>query len=366
MSVAFPQHGGDLGWAAERYGLAREEFLDFSANVNPLGPSPQALQAARAALAEISRYPEPHAASLRAELAEFLALAPGLLVLGNGSTELIHHLVRSMGPRRVTVVSPAFAEYAQAADNVGAGISCLQLSAEDGFSLDAEQLAAAAASSQITFFCNPASPSGRLYGRAELFPALQACRESGRLLVVDESFMGFCPPHLAGAASLIPEVGGEGLVLVSTLTKLFALAGLRGPGWLAGPARLASRLEEEAVPWRVNCVALAAALSSLADRAYIEETRKKVPEWREEFARELEATGMFQVFPSHVNFLLLRLADPGFTAAALADELGRRGILVRQCGNFRGLEEGFIRVAVREPADNARLLAVLEDISAIR
>jgi len=364
MSGGFPQHGGDLAWAAARYGRDPSDFLDFSANVNPLGPSPLALEAARAALSDISRYPEPDAASLRCELASFLGVDPRLLVLGNGSTELIHHLVRCVEPRLVTIVSPAFAEYARAARNAGVEASDLQLDADDGFSLHPERLAEAAASSYVTFFCNPASPSGRLYGRRELLPALEACREAGRLLVVDESFMGFCPPPLAGGASLMPEAGGDGLVVVSTLTKLFALAGLRGPGWLAGPYGLISRLEERAIPWRVNGVALAAARSSLADTAYIEETWEKVVEWREALARGLEATGMFQVFPSHANFLLLRLVGTDLEAAGLADELGRRGLLVRLCSNFRGLEDGFIRVAVRAPADNARLLAALEEIKA--
>jgi len=364
MSGGFPQHGGDLVWAAERYSLAPGDFLDFSANVNPLGPSPQALEAARAALSDISSYPEPDGASLRRELASHLGVDPGLLILGNGSTELIHHLVRCVGPRRVMVVAPAFAEYERAADNAGAETFELQLSPENGFSLDPQQLADAAASSQMTFFCNPASPTGRLYERRELLPALRACRETGGLMVLDESFMWFCSPARAREASLMSEVGKDGIAIVSTLTKIFALAGLRGPGWLAGTRGLVSRLEEEAVPWRVNGIALAAARSSLADGEYIERTREKVAEWRESFASGLQATGMFQIFPSHTNFLLLRLRHPGLRTVGLVDDLGRRGLLVRLCDNFRGLEDGFIRVAVRMPAENARLLEALEDIKA--
>lgn len=364
MRGGFPQHGGDLVWAAERYSRAPGDFLDFSANVNPLGPSPLALEAARKALSDIASYPEPDGASLRLELASHLGVDPGLLILGNGSTELIHHLVRCEGPQRVTVVAPAFVEYERAAHNAGAETFELQLRPEDGFFLDPQRLVEAASSSQMTFFCNPASPTGRLYERRELLPALHTCRETGGLLVVDESFMCFCPPARAGEASLLPEAGKDGIAIVSTLTKIFALAGLRGPGWLAGTRGLVSRLEEDAIPWRMNGVALAAARSSLADRDYIENTREKVAEWREAFASGLQATGMFEVFPAHANFLLLRLEHPGMEAAGLVDELGRRGLLVRLCSNFRGLEHGFIRVAVRAPAENARLLEALEKIKA--
>jgi len=362
MKEEFPSHGGNLAWAAERYGLAEGDFLDFSSNVNPLGPSPRAMEAARASLEKLPNYPEPHADGLKRELASYLGVEPGLLVLGNGSTELIYHLVSCLAPRRVSVVSPAFGECERAALRAGAEVAHLQLRPESAFELEARELARAAAGSGLTFVCNPASPTGRLYDREELLPALEACRERGGVLAVDQSFMGFCPPALEERASLMPEAGTQGLVIISTLTKLFALAGLRGPGWLAAPPDMASRLEERAAPWRVNVVAAAAARVSLKDEEYVRRTRTMVAEWREEMARRLSESAGCRVFPSAANFLLLRLPDGAPPAAALADELGRRGILVRVCGDFRGLEEGYIRVSVRTPRDNQRLIEALGEV----
>ncbi len=358
----FPRHGGDLNWAAGRYGIRREDFLDFSANVNPLGPPPASLHAAQEALGEMARYPEPGAWSLRDQLASRLGVEPGQLVLGNGASELIHLVAEHARPRAVAVVSPAFAEYEAAALRAGAEVEHLQLYPGDGFRLEAQALARCAARAQLVYACNPASPTGRLYGREELLPALEACRAGGGLLVVDESFMGFCAREEARRSTLMGEVGGEGLAVISTFTKLYALAGLRGPGWLAGARGLASALEERAAPWRVNCVALAAARASLGEDAYVEETRARVAEWREALARGMEETGIFQVFPSSANFLLLRMSDPGRDAAEVVDGLGRRGILVRSCAGFRGLEEGFVRVAVRTPAENKRLLRALHEL----
>lgn len=363
MNGGFPAHGGNLAWAAERYRRPGDRFLDFSANVNPLGPSPRALEAARAALSGVSRYPEPDAAGLRGELAAYLGTNPGMLTLGNGSTELIHHLVRCLAPRRVAVATPAFGEYERAARAAGAEIDFFQLAPEEGFALDPEGFAAMASGNDLTFFCNPASPSGRLYRREELLPALRACRERGGVLVVDESFMGFCTGEEAAGATLLPEAGGGGLAILSTFTKLFALAGLRGPGWLAGARDMVEALEERAVPWRVNAVAAAAARASLADAGYLRETRGKVAAWREDFARRLREAGPIRVYPSRTNYLLLGLDFPGLDAASLADGLGECGILVRNCCNFRGLEEGFIRVAVRTPPDNLALLDALEKVS---
>ena len=357
----YPAHGGNLRWAAVRYGLRPEEFLDFSANVNPLGPPPGALNAARQALRALSAYPEPQAESLREELAEFLGKDPSLLTLGNGSTDLIHHLLRRLSPRRVLVVAPAFTEYARAAELAGASVAHHVLSPADGFRLHAEKLAQEAARVDAVFFCNPASPTGALYRRDELFPLLEACRRGGVVLAVDESFLDFCAEVEALECSLLEMVGEEELAVFSTFTKLYALAGLRGPGWLAGPRELVTGLEGNGIPWRVNAVAAAAARACLADAGYLRRTREAVRKWRGELSGKLERTGIFQVFPSHANYLLLRARGGAAAAGELVDGLGRRGILVRPCGDFAGLDGSFLRVAVRRPSDNRRLLEALQE-----
>jgi len=341
-----------------------EDFLDFSANVNPLGPPRGAAEAARQALRAVSAYPEPQAESLKGELATCLGLDASLLTLGNGSTELIHNLARSLSPRRALVVAPAFTEYARAAERARAEVTHHLLSPGEGFRLHSGQLAREAQRANMTFFCNPASPTGVLYRREELLPALEACREAGGIMVVDESFMGFCAREEEAECTMLGMAGEEGLVVMSTFTKLYALAGLRGPGWLAGPRALVSDLEEGGVPWRVNAPAAAAARACLADADYLRRTREAVRRWREALEVRLGKAGTFQVFPSHANYLLLRVRAGAAAAAALVERLGRKGILVRPCGDFAGLDGSYIRVAVRRPRDNRRLLEALSEVTA--
>ncbi len=355
---SLPVHGADLAWAERRYGIPAGDFLDFSSNVNPLGPPVTALRAASEALEHIARYPEPQADGMKAALANFLPADGASLVLGNGSSELIHLLCRTLQPACVAVVTPAFSEYERAAAATGAEILRLNLDYEDGFTLRMQELVQAAATADLVFFCNPASPHGRLYERAALLPVLAACRMHGSRLVVDESFLGFCPPETARSATLLPETGAGNLAVISTLTKLFALAGLRGPGYLVASPKLAARLEEAAPPWRVNVVAAAAGGAALADTEYIARTQTLIPAWRAELRAGLESLQMFDVFSSSANYLLLRLRT-GRDAGPLVEALGHGGILVRDCRNFAGLDASFLRVAVRPPAENARLLEEL-------
>lgn len=356
--MRFPAHGGGLEWAARRYGLDPDAFLDLSSNVNPLGPPADALEAARNALEQISRYPEPDGAGVKSALAAFLGVELDRIVVGNGSSELIYDLCRLFGPSPVTVVAPAFSEYAAAARAGGAPVEHFTLRADDSFALDTDGLLGQVRKSGVLFLCNPASPTGRLYRHRELLPLVEACAEAGTALLVDESFMGFCEPDEALDASLLTEAG-EGLIVFSTTTKLFALPGVRGPGYLVSDPETAFRVGSIAAPWRVNVVAAAAAAASLRDDAYLARTRQCVPIWREELTRGIGGAGTFDVFPSRTNFVLARLLRGG--GAALVDRLGRMGILVRNCGSFIGLDEEYIRIAVGKPEATRRLTAALTE-----
>ncbi len=362
MKEKFPLHGADLSWAEERYGIAQERFLDFSSNVNPLGPPAGAMEAAQKALESVSRYPEPQANTLKKALSRHLGRDERQLMLGNGATELIYHLCRCLRPSKVLVVAPAFIEYQKAVAAAGASLEFFTLRPEERFGFDPQELAQAAIGVNLVFFCNPASPTGALYSREEIFPLLECCRRRGSILAVDESFMGFCTDEDAKRASLMVETENGNAVVISTLTKLYALAGLRGPGFMVGESELMEFLEGQAFPWRVNVVAQAAAMAAIGDRGYLQETRRKIPVWRGKLAEGLERLGCLEVFSSRANYLLVGLRDGLRDAGEIADALGYRAILVRHAGNFQGLDASFFRVAVRRPEEKDILLNNLEEI----
>lgn len=348
----YPAHGGDLSWAASRYGRDREDFLDFSCSLNPLGPPASALRAARRSLRKVARYPEPGAETVRGVVARFLGVGEDSVILGNGSTEIIHSLFRWRRPGSVLLVEPCFSEYRRAAEAVGARVESHVLRAEVGFRLDPERLARRVVGHDMAVLVNPSSVTGRFYRDEELEPLELAAAESGALLVVDESFLGLCD-RAEGLTGAGPGRWARS-VRISTSTKLFALAGLRGPGWLVGPGEVVLELGRHLPPWRIGEPAAAALVAALADRRYQDRTRILVPRWREDLATSLEDLPL-RVFPSTVNLLLLRLAR-GEEGERLVHHLGRRGILVRWCRDFPGLGPEFVRVAVRRPRDNRRLV----------
>jgi histidinol-phosphate aminotransferase len=329
---------------------APAELLDFSANINPFGPSPRIWDAIRAV--DVARHPDPRAAPLRAFLAEIEGLDVRQVLAGNGSTELIYHLANAyLRPGdRVLIVEPTFGEYAAAAALAGAQVVSMQTYAEQQFRLDIDQLLALArrAAPRMIFLCNPNNPTGAFLGRAQVARLLDGCPEA--LLVLDESFISF----VAGAWPARDLLEAGNLVVLRSLTKDYALTGLRVGYALASPDVIAALLKVQP-PWSVNALAQAAALAALQDQAHMRDTLTALACAKEELVRQLARSGLAPL-PSYVHFFLL----PVRTAAECARRLLDQHILVRDCSSF-GLPR-FVRIAAQRPEENERLVEALAEI----
>ena len=360
-----PEHGGRRREAARRLGIPKEELLDFSASINPLGPPEAAVGAVRRTLAEIPYYPEERAGSLMELIAGFLGIAPEEAVPGNGSIELIYWLAAVLRPRSVLIVEPTFSEYRRACEAAGARCQSYAMRPEDGFQLDVMRLDPRG--HDMVFVCNPNNPTGQLILAEDLSYLWQKCRSAGAALVVDEAFIDFVGPGASllfrGAAGCAAGDGGvpAGLFVIRSFTKSFALAGLR-VGALAAAVDSARRLRDSMPPWRINVLGQAAAAAALAEGDYLARTRRETARLRARLQADLAAIDGVEPLPSAANFILCRVA--GRNAGAVTAGLERQGILVRDCRSFAGLEDGYIRVAVRAGHENHQLITALNKIMA--
>ena len=349
-AAAIPAHGGRREDAARRYGIPKEELLDFSASINLLGPSPAALAAIRAATVDLHYYPQERAADFARLVADYLGVFPDEVVPGNGSIEVIYWLAAALRPRRVLIVEPTFSEYRRACEAVGATCDAFRLEEEDDFAFEAARLRPEGY--DLVFFCNPNNPTGYIVPIEEVTRLWRRCRAAGAGLVVDEAFIDFA----AREQSILAYGASGGLFVVRSFTKSHALAGLR-LGCLVAESEFAIRLRSLMPPWNVNSFALAAGEASLNDWEYMERARRENADARTQLFADLESIPGIEPLPSEANFLLCRLGRVG--SAVLAERLGRQGILVRDCRSFTGLGDRYIRVAVRSERDNYQLVAAI-------
>lgn len=358
-------HGGDLLTAAELYGGGdggREiAFVDFSANINPLGPPPAVLELLQDAAAAVTAYPDPGHRRLKALLAAELGVSTEWITVGNGAAESMALLLLAAAPRRVGIVEPCFSEYRQLAEQFGAEVLSVQGTAEQAYRADAEEIAGLLEQVDLLFLGQPNNPNGVQYALDDLRFLARKAEACGTLLAVDEAFIDFIPEERR--QSLLPELAGfRHTVLIRSMTKFFAIPGLRLGFTIAAP-ELAAGMSGKQVTWSVNGLAQLAGEACLrSGRGYAARTRELIAAERELLRAGLRRLGC-SVPPGEANFLLAELPE-GWTAAAAQEQLGRRGILVRSCAMYPGLAAGHIRVAVKGPEDNARLLRELETVLA--
>ncbi|MEQ6887482.1 threonine-phosphate decarboxylase CobD [Halomonas sp. CS7] len=349
---AWPGHGGRSAPLLERYGLPPEHpLIDFSVNLNPLGPPPWLGDWLAGAAEHLTRYPDPDDDRARRAIAEHEGVSPDRVLVTGGGAEAIYLAAALHRGGRALIVQPTFSEYARACAHYGLRVEALTLSGE-AFRLDVDAAERAMADAEVLFLCRPNNPTGTLIPREDIARLLARCDEARTTLVVDEAFVDFTEDD-ERLTPLLAE--SPNLLLLRSLTKLYDLPGLR-LGYLLGAPETVARLAACQLPWSVNALALELVEPLVADADYLARTRAWLVDQRD-LPRKVRELG-YAVAPAAANFLLLRGGDAAETEALFASLL-RRGLLARHTHNFPGLDGRWLRLALREGPDNARLLAAL-------
>jgi len=352
------EHGGNLYAAWRQKGGQLDNYLDFSANINPLGMPESARQAVLAALPYVIHYPDAASTELKEAISRKFKVGRELITVGNGAAELLYVLCQMFRPQRVLVPAPTFSEYERAARAAGAAVEYLPLSSDDGFAVIVEKIFNRIPDVDIVFLGNPNNPTGRMLSRQELEEIIAMAKKYNVLVVVDESFIEFLPDaEDYSCRGLLTRYAN--LIILQSLTKFYAIPGLRLGFVLADPA-IGKMLDKGKDTWNVNSLAQAAGVAALADIDYQQASLKVVSSAREEFFTALQNLPGLKPFPSSANFLLVNIAGGGYTAASLGAALLDRDIMIRDCSNYPGLSADYIRLAVKMPSDNQKLLDALQ------
>ncbi len=355
-------HGGDVYGAARELGQDPSTMLDFSASINPLGPSASALRAFRRSANLLPHYPDPACWDLRQALAAHWQRPADEFLIGNGSTELIHILPRALGIRRLLIIGPTFSEYAAAMDCSAGQVTATMAERTDGYRPPLEAvrrlLTGSAeekegrASFDALVLCNPNSPTGQACEVKQVMTVARLAARLGVWLLLDETFTEYCEP-----ASILSERPPATTLVLRSFTKFYGLPAVR-IGYVVAHVRVIERLKARQPPWSVNMPAQVAAVAALRDKTHARRSLTFMARERARLLVELQRLPGCVAFPSEANFILLEL-PVGERARTIVAALRRQGLLIRDCSMVAGLNDRTVRVAVRSTSDNTRLLRAL-------
>lgn len=309
------------------------------------------IRAAQESVLQAANYPDTRCRELKKGLAQKEGVKEEQIVCGNGAAELIFSLTAAIKPKRALLVSPGFAEYEQALKVRGCEISYYELKEENGFRLSEDYLTYLNEGLDVLFLCNPNNPTGLTIKKELLIKIVRRCQSLGIRMVLDSCFVDFleCPQD-ADMVSFLQDF--PCLFILKAFTKIYAMAGLRLGYGLCADEKLMEAMQEVTQPWSVSIPAQAAGTAALKETEYVKRTRELIGEERRWLMEQLRKLG-FAVYDASANFIFFK------GEKNLAAKCKRSGILIRDCSNYRGLEQGFYRIAVRTHKENEELIRVL-------
>jgi threonine-phosphate decarboxylase len=343
----------------QKTGFRREEIVDFSSSVNPLGPSRKALKAISDNLGQIPSYPDSSSTALREAIARhFKGTSERNVIVGNGSTELIYLFAEVFIERGdvALIPAPTFGEYENAVKKAGGKPKHILLSRD--FKIEPNTFMREMHGAKVVFLCNPNNPTSLLMPRENLTEIIERSLKGDVLVFLDEDFIDFVDEEkqfsLTGEIKSYPN-----LFVLKSFTKFFGLTGLR-VGYGVASEEIINLLCAAKMPWNVNCLAQAAAIAALSDEEHLKKTRELIKTERTFLTHELTRINAFKVYPADANFIFIDIRQSGLTGAQLKEKLLKCGILIRDCSSFTGLDEYYVRVAVKTRGENERLLEALK------
>jgi threonine-phosphate decarboxylase len=354
-------HGGNIYKMARDLGCSPEEIIDMSNNINPLGPPPGLLEYLKANISISTRLPEVDSADTVKQFAGYLGIDSACILAGNGTTQFIYEIPQILGTRRAAVLGPTYSDYADACNL--RGIPCSRVAADESadFLPDLGCLEQSISNDDTVFLCNPNNPTGAYIDRAELKRVCQ-CHPDTRF-IIDESYLSFVD---SGRTKSMMDVGLKNVIVLLSISKIFAIPGLR-IGFIAAPANVIDHFRRYLLPWSVNSLAQTAVqyltVNESLIRSFIDKTRRFVQIQREEFDGLVKHIPSIKFFPSTTPFFLAKLPASMSAASAWARLAGEK-ILIRDCSNFDGLSDQFIRISLKSEDANrvlAQKLAVLSE-----
>lgn len=348
--MQLPEHGANPHKVYAKLGIKQPaRLLDFSENVNPMGPPKRVLEEWPALLDKIAAYPDPKGEPFLSAAAEFHGISTDTLFIGNGAAELLALLAERYRGKRAIVVHPTFSEYEATLQAKQVEIEQVLSTEETDFQLPLGEIRQAMEHADVLYLCTPNNPTGILPSYEELVELIHYGAKVDCELILDEAFIDFIDESL----SFIPRIKGfPHVIVVRSMTKMYAIPGIR-LGYIVANSKIISEVKSFAPHWNVNGIAATIGEICLQEVEFTKRAILDSIEQRDKMKAFLEMNDC-TVTDSKTNFLSFKLRE-GRITRQLYEDLLKRGIVLRHSENFRGMDGKWLRIGMKKEADMAVL-----------
>ena len=342
---------------ASEFNLNKDEIIKLGSNENPWGPSPKAVEAIKNELSSINRYPESQHGVLTSEIAQYADVEPNQIIIGgDGADEIIDVLAKTFIEEgdEFIVPLPSYMYYEYLLKQYGAKPVYARWNLQTN-ELDVDSIyEKITPKTRMIFLCSPNNPTGTLIDK-EVLKRI-AGDNPDILVIIDEAYFEYSE---VTNKDLINEF--DNVFIIRTMSKVLGLAGMR-IGYGLACEQVIEYMHRIKPVFSLTKLSFVAAINTFQDKEYIENSIRKGIESRQFLYDELSKIDSIHVFPSKSNFMLIDIHDTGFTASELTLELMKRGIIVRDCTSFKGLDEYWIRISICTLEEDQKFIEIIKEV----
>ena len=352
-------HGGDVYELARNLGCKPTDIIDMSSNINPLGPVPALIDHLRENLTVLDSLPDVDGKGLVEAFANHFGLPVERVLVGNGTTQFIFSSPLALEMKKAVVCGPTYADYEDACKIHGVRFEHVLAKEADRFRPNLGALRQSLRDEDTVFICNPNNPTGTLISRNDM---VTLCESHPTIrFIIDESYLPFSAQY---QETTMINNDLENVIVLHSFSKIFCIPGLR-LGFMVASPNDASQFRRFYQPWSVNSLAQSAGSFLLnlfsSDDSYLEMTQAFVVKEHQLFHARLRGLDALSLFPSPAPFFLIKITEK-VNASQLCSTLSKDRILIRNCENFHGLSDQYVRISLKSPEINARIAKKLREI----
>jgi histidinol-phosphate aminotransferase len=348
--------GRSIDEIAAEYNINKDDIIKLGSNENPLGVSEKAAEAVKKNVNTIYQYPESNQEDLKEKIADYAGVkASNIIIGGDGADEILDILGKTLiEPGDEFIVHIPSYMYYEFTLKIHGGIPVYAKWDVDENKLDVQSvLDAISPKTRIIFLCTPNNPTGGLIDKKDIKKVLE---NKDILVVVDEAYFEFSE---VDNVDLLSDYNN--LLILRTFSKVFGLAGMR-IGYAISNHELIDYMHRVKPVFSLTKLSYVAALATLDDKEYIKTSTEIGIESREYLYKNMLKFDKIRVYPSKANYILVDIRETGITSEKFSKELLKRGVIVRDCKSFKGLDEYYIRVSVGTLKEDSKFIEILKDL----
>ncbi|MCM1158235.1 MAG: aminotransferase class I/II-fold pyridoxal phosphate-dependent enzyme [Bacteroidales bacterium] len=354
-------HGSDLEQIAKQYHMDKDSIIPYASNVNPLGFSPMARQALLDNIDAIQAYPDRDYVSLRTSISNYCGASPEQLVLGNGTSSLIRLTLETLSPKKTMIIGPTYSEYERAARLAGSEVDIYMLKNLDDFELDVDLfLKGLNDSIDLLIICNPNNPTSKVLTREQINTILARCLQLNIFVMIDETYVEFVK-DVQLISSVILTKKYDNLIVLRSVSKFFAAPGIRLGYAVTSNEDFLEATANGKIPWNINTYASVAGVM-FEDERYINLTKSLIQTERNLIFSALSSRKTIKVFKPEANFVLFKLLKEEQTATEVFEYCIQKGFMIRDCTDYAGLGEKYVRFCFLKPEQNDNMVNTILEI----